>query len=875
MRHMATLALCALLAMPEGAVAAPTTMPATPAQAESAGKAAKTPSANATRPGTANATLPAPASGPATAPASAPTTGAASGMPSTSESEVYRLDPLRVSGETQQMGKTVIDGEKLNSLPSPGRTINDALRTRSDVQFDEGAYSSTQGGEIRPPRVSIAGSRPYENSYVIGGISTANRIDASGEDRSTTDGTAPTGEAQSFYIDTDLLDGVTLFNNNIPAEYGGFTGGMVKADIRDPRMDGVHGFLKYRHTRDNWAHITAPDMPSGTTKVDKQDRFQRHDGSVAVEGPLSERLGVILNYSVKHSVIPMETAWGSPKDQYRTNENFISKLAFMDDGPFKGSFTLGYAPYQREMYISSRLDSDFSVDGGGFFTALDGTYDFGPVAWKNTLGFSRSEVSRYGTGDVTSTWLRYKTIGGSRFDSAYATWGSGTTASEGSMGDYEQSQDETTWKSILDFDPVHTGILSHVFQTGIEVLHMDAAAESTGYTTYYSPSIPNSQADRDKIPAGPGNIEGEQFAQNKTVQDAYSRSASVNSYAWFGQDTIEIGRLTLRPGLRVSHDDLTGNIDPAWRFMADLDVFDDDVVHLIGGANRYYGSQMLAYALRKNTEMHRYKRSFSGGKLGDWVYDKTTGGKNYNLDELDTPYADELMGGITLKALDTRFGMRAESRKHRDQLRTALDANGDTTLNNSGKTDYWGVTWTVERDFNTEHMGDHTVELGITRSNTKSDGTDFDSSFLNGDTGSVIEWEKVYFEGSLMPRSNLPASNYNRPWVGTLTHTARFMDDDALRWFNVLRNKGPGTDLVRTGTFTDTDGLRYDAYEARTFSDSVTVDTAVEWDALRHEDHVLTLTMEVSNLFDQKSNVDSSTGYVMGRQYYAGFKYTF
>ena len=45
------------------------------------------------------------------------------------------------------------------------------------------------------------------------------------------------------------------------------------------------------------------------------------------------------------------------------------------------------------------------------------------------------------------------------------------------------------------------------------------------------------------------------------MEDAYSRSASMNSYAWFGQDTIEIGRLTLRPGLRVSHDDLTGNIE--------------------------------------------------------------------------------------------------------------------------------------------------------------------------------------------------------------------------------------------------------------------------------------------------------------------------
>lgn len=792
------------------------------------------------------------------------------------DSGVYRLDPLKVTGEQEQMGKVVLDGNLVNSLPSPGRTINDALRTQSDVQFDEGAYSGLQGGEIRPPRVSIAGSRPYENSYLIDGISTENRLDPSGEDDTTADGTAPTGEAQSFYIDTDLLDNITLFKGNVPAEYGGFLGGVVSADIKKPRTDGWHGFLKYRHTRNNWAEIKtedSDDLPSSSTSVEEQVFFQRHDASMALEGPITDSLAILLNYSVKHSIIPLETTWGSTKNQYRTNENFLTKLALTpDDSPFEAALTLGYAPYSREMYVALRRDSEFEVTGGGFLSALEGTYDFGPVTWKNTLGYTRNELSRYGSGEDSYTWRRASTTGQA---SQYATWESNTTYSmEGSFGDYEQVQDEVTWKSILEGDSFDTGFLAHVLQTGVELKNIKVGSDVSGSKAYSSPIFPTSAAQQAWINEADGAIAGEQYASRLAVRNPYSRETTVNSAAWFGQDTIEIGRLTLRPGLRVSYDDVSGNVDPAWRTMADLDVFDDDVFHLIGGYNRYYGTQILTYALRQTQGYDRYSRTLSASGLSDWTQYQTASNSYYNLGDLKTPYADELTAGFTVRLWDILFGMRVEERKYRDQIRTRAADDGGTELFNGGETDYWGITWEAERAFTNTPVGDHTLKVGITRSHTKTDGYDFDSSFLDGDTSSAVEWETVYFNGSLIPRSNLPAGNYNRPWVGTLTHTGSFFEN-YLRWFNIVRYKGPGTDIVSDGYYYDADGLRYNAYSEKTFGDSVTIDTSVEWDVFRKEEHTLTLILEIANLLDTYSRTSTDGGYIMGRQYYAGFKYSF
>ncbi|MCY7109208.1 hypothetical protein, partial [Streptococcus oralis] len=57
-------------------------------------------------------------------------------------------------------------------------------------------------------------------------------------------------------------------------------------------------------------------------------------------------------------------------------------------------------------------------------------------------------------------------------------------------------------------------------------------------------------------------------------------------------------RLEITPGVRLQYDDFMKNLTLAPRFATSLDVFGDRSTRLFGGANRYYGQNLLAYKLR-------------------------------------------------------------------------------------------------------------------------------------------------------------------------------------------------------------------------------------------------------------------------------------
>lgn len=57
-----------------------------------------------------------------------------------------------------------------------------------------------------------------------------------------------------MYIDSRLIDSVTVYDNNILVEFGGFTGGSV--DVTSRRWNGENsGHMYYRTTRSSWNHL--------------------------------------------------------------------------------------------------------------------------------------------------------------------------------------------------------------------------------------------------------------------------------------------------------------------------------------------------------------------------------------------------------------------------------------------------------------------------------------------------------------------------------------------------------------------------------------------------------------------------------------------
>ncbi len=86
-----------------------------------------------------------------------------------------------------------------------------------------------------------------------------------------------TSDEQGMYLDSRLIDSVTVYDNNIPVEFGGFTGGTVEVQSR--RWSGeTHANAYYRTTRSSWNNIfTDPKLKFDTANNDFSNpaRFQK------------------------------------------------------------------------------------------------------------------------------------------------------------------------------------------------------------------------------------------------------------------------------------------------------------------------------------------------------------------------------------------------------------------------------------------------------------------------------------------------------------------------------------------------------------------------------------------------------------------------
>jgi len=172
------------------------------------------------------------------------------------EDQIYQFDPVSVVAEKPQAGKATIEGQELQTLPSHTGSITEAIKGFSNVQFSNEDTSSLTGGEIRPPRVSIAGAKPYENNFLIDGMSVTNTLNPSGLDADG-ESIAPNdlhvnGGDQTIFYDSSLVDTVTVYTSNVPAKYGGFVGGVVGAELVDPRIDRWHAVFSGGHSRTNY-----------------------------------------------------------------------------------------------------------------------------------------------------------------------------------------------------------------------------------------------------------------------------------------------------------------------------------------------------------------------------------------------------------------------------------------------------------------------------------------------------------------------------------------------------------------------------------------------------------------------------------------------
>ncbi|MDR2341701.1 MAG: TonB-dependent receptor plug domain-containing protein [Campylobacteraceae bacterium] len=770
---------------------------------------------------------------------------------------------------------SLIDDKKIINIPTPTNSVTDTLRSKSNIQFSSNSRSSAQGGEITPPKVSIRGSQHYENNFIINGISNNNNLNPGGlEPNQNIVGLPASLEAQSIFLDTSLVKSITTHTEAISAEYGGFTGGVVDAKLKDARMDKWHFVARYRYTADNLAKFHLIDKQKDinkSTSADYQPEFSKHEYTVSLDGPINDNLGLMLSCGKQYSKIPL---WGNYeiynsntnsyyKERqigYRTNENFLIKLNVHDIDDFEASLTTIYAPYTSSRFVLYK-NSDTDVKGGGLNIAYDmkNILNFGLL--KSTLAYKQDEATTDAKTDKYHQWIH--------IPNGYAKWKHPTSnySYEGALGDRELTKQSFIYKSVFDFDEIQIKNFEHTIKAGIEA-EFGKARYKREKGEVLNDAVLNASTVGSK---DDGIIEGEQWNSRNQVRMPLDNKKSYTTAALFFEDTIKVDRYTIRPGIRLSIDTVTNNKDIAPRLFVNADIFDDKTLNVYGGYNRYYGGLILYNAIYEYYAKVYKRDSFDK----PWYDTNSTTHQTYSLDGIKTPYSDEFSIGSSLSYQDTLFKFDFAKREYKDQIKQSR--SGSSFFNtNDGRSSYWGLTLTVSREYKigtTKHFS----ELSATSSEVKSNMMGL-NSFSSDES---VSPDYVTYNGKLTKLTDIPSANYNSPLVITYNHITELSDYLKLG-LNARYEKGVNGFKWKSngGGLKDPDNLSTRVYESKYYKDIFTIDLSANYD-IKARGNKLTFGLEILNLLNRKNDAsytESSSyidGYAMGRQFYVNFKYEY
>ncbi len=792
------------------------------------------------------------------------------------EQPIHELGKVTVEDVVEKNGVTALSVYDLEMRPNRTGTITDALRSESFIQFDRGSRNGGFGAEMTPPQISIRGAHHYENNFTINGLSNNSLLNPGGWKGDSGQNEIPTGDAQGILLDPDLLDNVKVYTENVSAEFGDFTGGLIDARIRDARSDRWHVKTWVNHTRDAWAkqHWTdaqkaSPEFEYPTNQSGMQREFKRTNAGVTMDGPLVDgKLNALFSYEKSHSSTPVYTT-SSPEGREKSTrdmDSFIARLNTDPNNDFYMAGTLIYSPYEYVSYAANVDDNRYEQHGGGWNFSLNTRANLSFGTWTNDIGFNTTEISR----DVAAnqyTWLDQPGT-------------STATHSEGGQGDYDMDQDQYSFKSVLTLDPLFLAETSHSIRVGAEIIHTEAESETGGFSNFRDPKPISPDVTGNRVD---GVISGEQAATVRNVQPGFSRDTDFTTVSAFVEDSIKVERFTVRPGVRVSYDDITENVNVAPRFLVNADVLNDGRFNVNLGLNRYYGGQILTYALNAAGKYTIYNRDPNVSL--DWGNPTEGGSLTLNqLGELDTPYSDEIVLGASANIADTLYKIVAVKRDHKDQLRLK-NVNGHYEMGNHGRAKYEGVTFAVEKKFDFGALGTHSSEFGVTWSDTKTNTVAWANAWADnnqwGNRFGVhdVNPDYVYYDGKLTNFEDLPANNFNAEWVITYAHNASFMDNRLranlfVRWESETDRISKSRKKVGNEWFWDLQSHG----EESTFN----ADLSLAYDLIKQANSTLTVTVETLNLFDNKNlcdnNIytdDSKARYSMGRQFFLGLSYEY
>ncbi|MFJ5465407.1 TonB-dependent receptor plug domain-containing protein [Pectobacterium sp. CHL-2024] len=807
---------------------------------------------------------------------------------------------VRSTPTSQSMGTQILNAEQIKKMPTGNGSVTELLKNNPAVQFSNTANSSNIPGELAPENVSFHGEKFYNNNFMIDGLSNNSNINPGankGQMNGDPDGYSaidlPSGGPQSFWINSELIETLEVFDSNISAKYGDFTGGVVDARLMDPKLDSVFGKISYRTSRDSWTsyHVDggiSEDFYSATNLY-YQPKFKKQFYSATFNQPLSDKAGFIFAYNRQQSDIPYYHSYmGQWDDQERISETYLLKGSYLADNGDIIRMTGMYSPHESKYYKKNIKNGAFTNTGGGYRFNMEWEHNANWGKMTSLAGYQFEQNKTEHEANEFTQWVYSSSRLG--FISPSLDWQSSNVASQiGGYGTFSTEKKTTTLKQDYELNPTFLLGMTHQVDFGWQ-----ADFASTQYRRFqdaYTSSVAaNATYVNPNVVCLPGDsmcIPGEQFAGTRTLFPARSVQASYNSYAAYLQDSMSYGRLEVTPGVRVTYDDFLENLNFAPRFAASYDVFGDRSTRVFGGANRYYGTNMLSYKLRQGIGTNILERRTSS--TAPWVSDPARLGSNYTVSDLNTPYSDEVTLGLSQRVMNTVWTAKWVSRQGKDQFgRESITANGQSyrVMNNQGRTE--GNTLSLEVQPISPHrfsFAEVNWKLGASMVKNKS------NSIAYYDDTNTDE-SRVIVDGKLMYKGDMDAMDFNTPWTAFLSVDTYF-PAIRLNWGQRIGYtsgyKGyltasaqtvcPGgspacdADPSFSGSAAEHVSTKYD--------DFISYDWRLSYSQPIYKNQTLDFTLDVLNVLDnvvetqQISRFDTKiVTYKPGRQFWLGVAYT-
>lgn len=804
---------------------------------------------------------------------------------------------VRSTPTSQSMGTQIINAEQIKKKPTRNGSVTELLKDNPNVNFANETDSSLTAGEIAPENVSFHGEKFYNNNFMIDGLSNNNTINpgANGGTLGTNpDGynatDLPSGGTQSFWINSELIEKLEVFDSNISAKYGDFTGGVVDAKLKDPDLTRVSGKVSYRTTSDKWTsfHVDESNVANfeSATQLYYQPKFKKQFYSFSFNQPLSDKAGFIFSYNRQQSTIPNYHVYLNEwHDQKRVAETYLLKGTYLADNGDMIRLTGMYSPHESTYYSKDVKNGAFKNTGGGYRNNIEWEHNASWGKMTSLAGYQYEQNKIDHSSDYYMSWRRF--LNSQNFVSNAIDWSStggasGQNAYIGGYGSFATEKKTITLKQDYELNPRSLYGINHQVDFGWQVDSYHAQ-----YRRFRNVSSSRGTPTLDaSVVCTTGDafcIDGEQYYKSYNLYPARKVEGSYINYSAYLQDSLSYGNLELTPGVRLQYDDFLENVTIAPRFSASYDLFGDRSTRFFGGANRYYGQNLLAYKLRSGISSYEIVSRTNANSA--WTSSGLrTASIDYNVSDLKTPYSDELSLGLSQRVMNTIWTFKWVNRQGKDQFgrESYRDDNGDRfyRLSNTAKTEGNDFSLTVEpispyRFSFAEVSWSLNAKYG---NNKSSSQTYYDES--NTDESKVI------FNGKLMDKADMDALDFNNPWRAKVSVNTYF-PDVRVNWSQAIGYTSGYTGYITSSISCPADNAAcgtYDGdaslYEKVKFKDVFSYDWRFNYTQPVFKDQSLDISLDVLNVLDQKVAIargTQSTGtitYQTGRQFWLGVAYT-